>query len=534
MFTILIADDEKKVGTLVKELIDWEKLPLKLLDIVQDGKEAYEFIMERSPDIVITDIRMPIISGLELIQKVSESGIEVHFIVISGYRYFEYAQKALKYGVEDYLLKPIDEKELNQILAKVCEKELARKKENIRVESMQKSISNSKYVLHRELINSMFKQESVTPMEEINKDYGVNLDSGIFRGVHIKVDRNIQIDRNEHQEKLIMQKLTELVKKEFEGKVIDIVFSVQNYMGILILLNYEENRRGDIQESIHRLFLNVKDYINDFKNYDITVGISKESADFSNINILLGMAKEAVNCRIYLGSGKRIETYSEDRNKDVKAYDICKKYEGKLDKAVSIMDGIMAAEYVRNCMNESIDEKIMACEFYELVKEVVESFCEKVKKIFGEEMGDKSNIWQETANHCKSVVMLENYLSGVFRNYLTELNEKRKALEIKPVQETVEYMKKNYKQKILMEEMAEHFGFNANYFSEIFKNETGKNFSVYLIEVRMEAAKTLLRDTNDAIYEIASKVGYKDAKFFSQQFAKVVGIKPNEYRKLYY
>jgi two-component system response regulator YesN len=85
-----------------------------------------------------------------------------------------------------------------------------------------------------------------------------------------------------------------------------------------------------------------------------------------------------------------------------------------------------------------------------------------------------------------------------------------------------------------LEDIAANFGFNTTYFSEMFKNETNKNFSVYLVEVRMEAAKKLLRDTRDTIYDIAYKVGYKDAKFFSQQFAKTVGIKPTEYRKLYY
>lgn len=534
MCTILIADDEKKVGMLVKGLIDWENLPLKLMDVVQDGQTAYEIIMEKRPDIVITDIRMPIISGLELIQKVKEADVGVHFIVISGYRYFEYAQRALKYGVEDYLLKPIDENELNWILAKVCEKELSKKKEFIRIENMQKSINNSKYVLHRELINSLFKQDRVAPMEEVNKDYGVNLNCGIFRGINIKVDRDIRLERNDHQEKLIMQKLMEIAEKEFITKVIDTVLSVQDYMGILILLNYEEKRKGHIQESIHQLFINVKDYINDFVNYDITLGVSNESADFSNINLLLGMAKEAVNCRIYLGGGQRIENYSEDRNQEVKARDIRGRYESELDKAVSIMDGMMAAAYVRSCLKDLVNDKGMACEFYEIVKEMIEDFCKKVEELFGENMEKECDTWQETANHCKSVVMLENYLSGIFRQYLTSLYEKRKSLEIKPIQETIECMKKNYGQKILMEEMAERFGFNANYFSEIFKNETGKNFSVYLVEVRMEAAKTLLRDTKDTIYEIASKVGYKDAKFFSQQFVKVVGIKPNEYRKLYY
>ena len=106
--------------------------------------------------------------------------------------------------------------------------------------------------------------------------------------------------------------------------------------------------------------------------------------------------------------------------------------------------------------------------------------------------------------------------------------------ERKPVLEAAAYIKEHYGEKLSLEELSEKSGFNMNYFSELFKKETGKNFTAYVAEVRMEEAKRLLRDTNDAVYEIAEKVGYKDTKFFSQQFAKIVGIKPAEYRKLYY
>ena len=124
MLSVLIADDEKKVGLLIKNLIEWERLGLNFLGLVQDGQSAYDIILREHPDIVITDIRMPKLTGLEMIEKVSMSGIKVHFIVVSGYRYFEYAQRALKYGVKDYLLKPIDETELNKILEKVYAEEM--------------------------------------------------------------------------------------------------------------------------------------------------------------------------------------------------------------------------------------------------------------------------------------------------------------------------------------------------------------------------------------------------------------------------
>mgnify|MGYP000281022171 FL=1 len=112
--------------------------------------------------------------------------------------------------------------------------------------------------------------------------------------------------------------------------------------------------------------------------------------------------------------------------------------------------------------------------------------------------------------------------------------EASREKERRPVLTAAEYIKKNYSQKLSLEEIAEQGGFNMNYFSELFKKETGKTFTAYVTDVRMEEAKKLLRDTDMPVYEVAGAVGYKDSKFFSQQFVKTVGIKPMEYRKLYY
>ena len=119
---ILIADDEMKICQLISHLIDWDAMGLEVVDIVNDGKAAYESICKNHPDIVITDIRMPNFDGLELIRLCKEKFPNVYFIIISGYGEFSYAKNAIKYGVEDYLLKPIKKKELEGALTKIKEK----------------------------------------------------------------------------------------------------------------------------------------------------------------------------------------------------------------------------------------------------------------------------------------------------------------------------------------------------------------------------------------------------------------------------
>lgn len=122
MLKVLIADDEIKVCQLILHLIDWKAIGLEVAGIVNNGKSAYQFICEKSPDIVITDIRMPNYDGIELIRRSKEQFPDIYFIIISGYSQFEYAHNAIKYGVEDYLLKPLKKKELQSTLNKIIEK----------------------------------------------------------------------------------------------------------------------------------------------------------------------------------------------------------------------------------------------------------------------------------------------------------------------------------------------------------------------------------------------------------------------------
>lgn len=152
MLKVLIADDEPRVGQLVKHLIHWDELGLSFVDICRDGRTALERIEQEQPEIVITDIRMPVLTGLELVQQVTERFPQTRFVVISGYRYFEYAQKALKYGVEDYLLKPIDEEELNRTLKKICDALQTTAVHRAQMEKYEKNYENSQKLLSRDVM----------------------------------------------------------------------------------------------------------------------------------------------------------------------------------------------------------------------------------------------------------------------------------------------------------------------------------------------------------------------------------------------
>lgn len=533
MLKVLIADDEYKVGFLVKSLIEWDRLNLEFTEIVQDGATAYQKILEHTPDIVITDIRMPGLSGLDLIKKVTEENRPIHFIVISGYKYFEYAQQAIKYGVEDYLLKPIDEVELNSILKKIADEEYSRRKEMGSADKMAKKLRNSRYILHREFLNSIMHGTALN-LEEVNRNYGLNFQNGIFRVICCKLDRDMGMEKNEDQANLILKKSGSLLEQSFSGCVQDFAITYQKHSMVTAILNYESEKGEEADLLTEKLCQHQMDYLSGFEHYRLTLGVSTECGDFTKLHVAVEMAREAAACRILFGAGRKYDCTSISRDSVVCAEDICSSIAKKLTGAVETARYEDITYIISSAFHEAGRRRAFASEYYELAGLLFRRYLDGSPFHSSSPPDKQWEQWFDCAGNCSSVAALSTYVGQKITGDLKSYVEANQEKERKPVLSAEEFIKKNYSQKLSLEELAELGGFNMNYFSELFKKETGKTFTAYVTDVRMEEAKKLLRDTGMPVYEVAEAVGYKDPKFFSQQFIKNIGIKPMEYRKLYY
>ena len=191
---VLIVDDEFRIGRLIKKLIHWDEFALECVDVVDNGGTAFEIIQSvRCPDVVITDIRMPKINGLELIAMTREIHKNMKFVVISGYKEFEYAHQALQYGVEDYLLKPVNEEELNRVLKKISDELTAQWRSEREHQILKETISESRHIIKRDFLKNIIETEEP---EEV--DDRVEFQGEIYRGMDIKLD---YIDYNKKDKK---------------------------------------------------------------------------------------------------------------------------------------------------------------------------------------------------------------------------------------------------------------------------------------------------------------------------------------------
>lgn len=525
---VLIVDDEFRIGTLINKLIHWDEFNLECVDVVDNGEKAFEIIQsDRCPDIVLTDIRMPKISGLDLIRMTREHHRDVKFIVISGYKEFEYAQQALQYGVEDYLLKPINEEELNHVMRKISEKLSVQWESAIEQKAFKETVSESRYIIKRDFLKNIIETEEP---EEV--DDRVEFQGEIYRGIDIKLDYVDYNRKDKKQDKLTISRVEEIVEGILKTEAEEVLICEKENLNIYCLFNYDFNNSKAIKNSINNILAEIKDYLMGFEQYEVTIGVGTERKEFAEIRFSIKEAHRAVGNRIKQGVGRTI--YADTIPRKLGREEILSE-----EQKEWIRTGIegYSMEKLEYCINQIYSaymtlDKLDFSECYDIAEEIVNYFFDHVE-IQQEEIVRLKKKILSNCEHCYTISGLKKCLKSCLGGVMEESREAAEAESVKPIRQARKYMEEHYSEKIVLEDLAEIVGLNPVYFSVLFKKETGINVSAYLLNVRMEKAKELLCNTNETIAAIGDRVGYKDSRYFSQTFTKQVGIKPVLYRKLH-
>jgi len=530
---VLIVDDEFRIGMLIKKLIKWDEIGLECVAVVDNGETAYNIIISENPDIVITDIRMPKINGLDLICMTKEKNEQVKFIVISGYKEFEYAHRALQYEVNDYLLKPVNEEELNKVLRKIQKEitnECVKQKEE---EQLKKTVTASVQIIKSNLLRNIIEQTESTSVDEMKEDYNLHRSATAYRGIDIKLDYWDYKKNDKRQDRLTIEKVISIIEKNFKGNVRDQLICEKDNLNIYCLINYELSNSKEIKNIINCILSEIQEYLLGFEQYEATIGIGSEETEFGEIRFSIRESYRAVQNRIKLGTGRLIyaESVRLENQIEVQKYlDIYK--EAFLISIVSYskvsLEQSINQIYSELQFKENID---FSC-YYDIAKELIDMFFNHIAVQNKE--GDQLKLFLLNAyQQCYTIGKLKGLLKDYFGEYLEGCLKHLETESTKPIRQAKQYIDEHYNEKIVLEDFANIVDLNPVYFSVLFKKETGLNFSAYLVNVRMEIAKNMLRNSNETIAAIADAVGYKDTRYFSQIFTKTVGIKPALYRKLH-
>ena len=536
MLKVLIADDEKMICSLISQLLDWNALGYEIVGMAYTGVDAYEMIRKEQPDVIISDIRMPGYDGIELIKRTKEAGIEAEFVMISGFKQFEYAQNAMKYGVKYYLLKPIEEDKLQEIAEEIKDSILSRKQHDHYRNQLELEIQETRDKMKKRFLTSMLfgEQESrkIADCNSINQEYSTSFKEGVFQAVFIKVDTDGGEEESIGSMIEKLEKYTDIL-----GDVCEEHITTEMHSGIITLVNYKFEQEALVRKKIEEMYEEIKKYIDRFEGFSVVLGVGRKMDHFLESNLCLQTAIDAIKYRIRISNTNII--YLE--NYQFEPYDINKivtegKKQAYLSKVVS--GDIRGAQ---ECLAATLREirysggsysPILFFDILIAYVDLLTDYC-KQQDLYSEEYERNLKKWNVSTDNIRSEKMLLAVTEDLIRETLEYAAEEKKSKDIKPIREIKKYIEENYMEEISLGQLAELVDMNASYLSSVFKKETGMTYSEYLILCRVKQASRLLVETNLSIGEIAHQSGYQDARYFSKQFSKQVGLKPSEYRKLY-
>jgi two-component system response regulator YesN len=533
LYRVLIADDEVNVCMLIKKLIHWEEMGLEVIDVVHNAVDAFERIERLQPDIVISDIRMPGYDGLVLIQKSMELSKKPEFIIISGYKYFEYAHRALSMGVEHYLLKPIDKLELEKSLNRIIEKIASSQHKDSVEKLLKEEVYTSRKTMKKHFLTSIMSYEGqVVNEQELKEEYQYNFKDGCFQAIFAKVDFPIQGIGE-------LNGLLPIVEDVLDGVLRNSGYEYINSTmksGIVSVINFDIVEKKQVEDMYNRFLEQLMYEMNKFHLFSITIGVGEIVSNISSVKMSVTGATNAVKCRIKKGVNRIIYndqlTYQKVDLKQI----LNDNEKLKILNLVEIMDFPAL-----HALIEDKTSKLQQIPFYSPVS--VFDFCETieeqiVKALIKIDADEKMIIkvqeeFEVVMDMCLKEESLNRECQKIVSECIEQLIQDKKNKSQLPVRVAKQYIQENYKKQLMLEDVAEATNLSPAYLSTIFKKELGISFVDYLISCRMEKAKELLKTTEDSIAVVAEQVGYADSRYFSKIFFKVVGLKPSVYRKLY-
>jgi two-component system response regulator YesN len=534
MLRVLVCDDEDNICHLIVKLIDWEHLDMQLAGTAHTGREALSMIVSASPDIVVTDIRMPDIGGIDMINQAQQLGVNTKFIVISGYQYFEYAHGVLRAGVTDYLLKPINGEELNAALRRISQEISRESEKQAHISDMESSISSIREVERRLFIKNVIMGNSMLYTSYQPEICGLNFTGDCFGTMVFCFDGSAGSEAAVSQATdALMRKTEELLGTGNFSCLRDIVTQQQQNC-LICVYNYAEKHEGVVRSYLDDIYFSCHKTVCGFSEMHVTMGIGRTVKAMSALSQSVSSALEAVHARIALGVDRVIR--DDDLPVVFGAPAVLSQTDaGRLGSCIDLCDQealLPMLGELFSAVNEA-GSNPLSC--YEFCREVLEVFRKRVAaSSYGSAEG---NAIYERAESSLGLVwrreQAQRLLTDAFSEYFDAVRENRSYQNDQPIAMAKEYIAGHYADECSLDDVANHVHLTPNYLSSLFKKKTGVAMNNYIALFRINKAKLLLKETDEPIQDIAGSVGYRDLKHFRRVFKQNVGISPAKYRSLY-
>jgi two-component system, response regulator YesN len=520
----LIVDDEKHVRDGIKILADWEQNGIREIYEAANGEEAIQLIKTIRPEIIFSDMKMPKMDGTQLLEWIKENQPSSKTIVVTGYDDYHYMRKAIHFGSTDYLLKPIEPEILNQTLEKAVKEWMKEEADRQRKETSSLLINEMKPVYRDRKLTQLMNSDSL--QKDLYKEFGWLKQSRDYIAALVRVNGKtieaFQADRDLTYF-TILNIINEIMKENGSG----IGFRYLSQKGEIVLIFWDKFEL--VEEIVVRIYKTLKNML----DISCPIAVGKVVQNSSKLIDSYHHARKVLlnrnilpdkRIRVYLSdieaapSLKSLIVYSSDIEMAIQTGEIraFEELMGRIEQDITEME-YLSVRQVINLENEYMVISNKWFEHYNIPFKAPEDIEERVDLFF-----DSNGTFS-----------LEKYKKRKKREITIFLKKVKKRTQQKGnniITDIEKYLQENFDRDVKLQEISDHFYISREYISRKFKQEFNENISDYIVRIRMEKAKSLLKNSQLKIYEIANMIGYQDDKYFRKVFKKVEGTTPNEYR----
>ncbi|MFC5402248.1 response regulator transcription factor [Cohnella soli] len=531
MYKILIVDDEIFVRMGLKMSIDWHAHGLQLIGEASNGQQALELMKETTPDIVITDIKMPVMDGIKLIQEIAAAYPAVKCLVLSNYDEFELVKEAMKLGALDYFLKvTIESEKLIEAIKRVCERLDGERRAANEVREIVRAMNE-----HRTVIERKYYLELIQPEAK----------PGTF---HAAVEA-LGLKLYDHSGAILMLLLRDygkLLSERFQSNRRLLEFTILNVVEELIN-HHSSGKIIEHSDGVYAMIVSWKDQTDERQVSDLADRVRTALHDYLSIesNVVCGAAfqgYEQLRDGLVALDKAKLEAFYEDAGSVLRigqtAFSddgVSETYlnaKGQLALYVQLGDGPRIAA----CLDAFLDCVKMERIDPVLAKRHVLNLVGIVQDELSLRIEDKGNAPIDTAiagkiDEAAGFAELKEIVLPFARQCEIRLESFRLQGPRDEIVQAIEYVKRHYAGKVSLEDIARRAAMNKSYFSRLFKQETGEAFQDFLIRTRMEQARELLLASDKKVADIAAEVGYNDIFYFTRAFKQYFKMSPGEYKK---
>jgi two-component system response regulator YesN len=533
MYKILIADDEDIVREGIRDCIDWNELGFELVGDFGNGREVIQNLEQLQPDVVLTDINMPLMDGLEVARYLFEHHPHIKIIILTGYDEFEYAQQAIKLKVHDYIVKPNTPDELRQILSK-AKADLDDKKRKVQdLSKLKQQIRESLPLLRERLLNQLVTgdlREGKPEDKLANMD--VHLSGSHYLVAVIDVDDHGELQRfyPESESELLYFAVCNISAEIITRNKTGIAFQNNNEKTIVIL--FGENEESLSEEAV-QILEEINQSVKEYLKFTVSIGVGDICSSLNRIRHSYKRASSALDYRFFLGKN-RIIYIGEVEGESGKSIPYDKAWERKLVTSLKSGTQQEIEEIIERIIKNLRESYLIIDRCYIHIQQIIVSILDVLDELeIRETIHSAASSPLTEIYDLKTLDEVEEWLKNYCSHATSIIVAARNNFCKMQAMKAEEYIKENYAEaKLSMEMVCKYLVLSASYFSLIFKSHTGETFVSYLTRIRVEKAKELLKCTDLKTYEIADRIGYVDPHYFNLIFKKATGITPTVYRKM--